>query len=120
MAQQPPQEMPLWTRPRPPWTSRDRPGLRNDWCVLTTSEAWRVIAERLPRGVWVPLKDVYDTVSRHAVLDDRDFAPEAKRRSSAPRWKRTIRNALQRHKAIGDIEWNGEGRFRLPLDSQKD
>lgn len=87
--------------------------MRQDLGMTTSNEVWEAITRLTPRGEWLSLAALYDIVSRDVTLSPEDeLAISAKNRS--PRWKRTTRNALQRHKLMGDIEWDGAGRYRLP------
>lgn len=80
--------------------------------MLKSREAWQAIDGYAPRGEWLPLNDLYDLVREHVSLDDSDLSSISNKRVSA-RWKRTVRNALQRAKADGSVEWDGKGRYRL-------
>jgi hypothetical protein len=81
--------------------------------MLSSEEAWTALAQNAPRGEWLSIADVYAVVQRSVVLHAEDEPPISPTNRS-PRWKRTIRNALQRRKALGQIEWDGAGRYRLP------
>jgi hypothetical protein len=80
--------------------------------MLTSKEAWELVSERAPRGEWMALTAIYDIVERGAQLDAEDRMPLTDRNRS-PRWKRTVRNALQKQKTAHAIEWDGSGRYRL-------
>jgi hypothetical protein len=60
---------------------------------------------------------VYNVVAEHAVVTPADEEPEAAG-SSAPRWKRNVRNFLQAHKDL-EIEWaKDESSYRWALDGE--
>lgn len=80
--------------------------------MLTSKLAWQVIEKHAPRGAWLELADLYGLVTTHVSLDDADLAGVSEKTASA-RWKRTVRNELQRQKARGAIEWDGKGKYRL-------
>lgn len=81
--------------------------------VLTSQQAWDAYAQSAPRGQWLSLSEIYEAVRRNAVISDDDERPMSSANRS-PRWKRTVRNTLQRRKASGDVEWDHAGRYRLP------
>jgi hypothetical protein len=81
--------------------------------MLTSAETWAAIASKAPSGTWLTLADIYDVVRENSTLDPVDES-RMSARSRSPRWKRTVRNVLQRKKQTGAIEWDGAGRYRLP------
>ena len=62
------------------------------------------------RGRIYTLDELYSFVAQHCDLDSEDQQPQAPG-STIPKWKRNVRNVLQRRKNR-DIEWLGGGRYR--------
>jgi hypothetical protein len=58
----------------------------------------------MKRDDWMSLDDIYDLVAQR-IPSTRD--------ELAHRWRRNVRNVLQRRKAARDVEWNGHGAYRL-------
>lgn len=85
----------------------------HDLEMLTSKAVWEVIAGHAPRGEWLTSAQIYSVVEDHGNLDASDRVAVSEK-SASPRWKRTVRNALQRQKQAGGIEWDGKGKFRLP------
>jgi DNA mismatch endonuclease, patch repair protein len=83
-----------------------------DGGMLRSVDVWRILEERAPRNEWIDLSALYEIVSSQIQLDGSDLEPMSGR-SQSPRWKRTVRNALQRKKASGDVAWDGKGRYRF-------
>ena len=81
--------------------------------MTQSPEFWRVIQKTLRKDRWTPLEDLYIAVERTISLDREDFLPQAPG-SSIPKWKRNVRNVLQRRKLRGDIAWDGDAHYRLP------
>jgi len=79
--------------------------------MLNSAAAWEIVLEHAPKGVWLSVRDLYDVVAANVVLDDRDREPVAS--GTSARWNRTVRNALQRHKSAGDVEWERGKGFRF-------
>lgn len=77
--------------------------------VLHSDDIWAILARHLKAGLWTPLSDIYLLVEQRIVLDDEDMQPDS-RGSSSSRWKRNVRNVLQRRKTEGDLDWDGAGR----------
>jgi hypothetical protein len=84
-----------------------------DVLVLTSRQAWEVVEDKAPRGSWLTIGELYALVEANASLDAEDHVAISPTNSS-PRWKRTVRNALQRRKASSDIEWDRVQGYRLP------
>ncbi len=80
--------------------------------MLNSKNAWATLGKGAARGQWLSLDEIYGIVESGARLDDRDRAGISDR-SSSPKWKRTVRNVLQRKKSLGEIESDGHGRYRL-------
>lgn len=81
--------------------------------VLTSQQAWNAYSESAQRGQWLTLSEIYEMVRSKVALDEHDQQPMSASNRS-PYWKRTVRNALQRRKQRGDVEWDRAGRYRLP------
>ena len=64
-----------------------------------------MIQRFLNEGEWRSLAEIYQGITRNLGTsqeqDDR-------------RWRRNVRNVLQRRKAAGDVLWNRAGGYRLP------
>ena len=80
--------------------------------MLRQAEIWSIMRDRLPRGKWISLREIYDLVERHANFDDEDFMPQPN--STTPKWKRNVRNVLQGRKNKGEIRWNHDAGYFLP------
>lgn len=87
--------------------------VRQDTWVLTSRRVWEILIDFAPRDRWLALHEIYDLIDGHVELDDGDRTGVGSGSGSA-RWKRTVRNALQRRKQLADVEWDGKGHFRLP------
>ena len=66
----------------------------------------------LPRGRWVELGEIYRIVESNLSLDREDFEWQSPS-SDIPKWKRNVRNVLQHRKRTGEIEWDGQARYRI-------
>jgi hypothetical protein len=75
-------------------------------------DIWKCLKTKLPRGQWVDLQAIYSVVESHLPLDREDFEPQASN-SDIPKWMRNVRNVLQYRKRTGEVEWDGDGRYRL-------
>jgi hypothetical protein len=60
-------------------------------------EIWEVMKKHMSRGKSYTLKEIYDLVEGHCDLKIADFDPQAPG-SSIPKWKRNVRNVLQKKK----------------------
>jgi hypothetical protein len=77
-------------------------------------ELWRAVQRSLSKSRWTRLSDLYSAVAKAVALDPReDFEPDAPS-SSGERWKRNVRNVLQRRKGLGHVIWDNHARYRLP------
>lgn len=74
---------------------------------------WRAIQKTLPRNRWMSLTELYRGVEARVSLDAEDFLPEAPS-SDTPKWRRNVRNVLQRRKALNQVLWNGNAQYKLP------
>lgn len=75
-------------------------------------EIWECIKNRIPKGEWVALNDIYHLIESTLKLDKEDYEWQSPI-SDIPKWKRNVRNVLQYRKKTGDIEWDGYGKYRL-------
>lgn len=82
--------------------------------MLRSGDAWRIVSEHAPRGQWLRLGELYKLVSEHCELDEADRELVAEKGTST-RWHRAVRNALQRQKRSGELEWDAKAGFRLPV-----
>jgi hypothetical protein len=80
--------------------------------VLHSDEIWDVLRLHMRLGSWIGLAEIYELVQSHADLDTEDFEPAAPGHSDL-RWRRNVRNVLQRMKHTTQLEWDGQGRYRL-------
>lgn len=80
--------------------------------MLKSKAAWQILEERAPRGDWLRLDQIYAIVETGVELEEADRAGISEK-SASPKWKRTVRNVLQRKKSFGKIEWDGSGKFRF-------
>ena len=69
---------------------------------MRQSEIWEVLQVHLGTE-WRHLSEVYEMVGKEVAGED------------AMKWKRNVRNVLQRRRASGEVEWDGKGRYRLAL-----
>ena len=76
-------------------------------------DLWAAISRALPNDRWLPLSQLYARVQSRVQLDAEDFLPSAPG-NDEPKWRRNVRNVLQRQKELGHVEWNGRGAHRLP------
>jgi hypothetical protein len=74
-------------------------------------ELWEIIRQVLRRDRWTTLGELYSYVEGRAHLDREDHVPEAPG-SSVPKWKRNVRNVLQRRRATDEVVWNGAAEYR--------
>jgi hypothetical protein len=80
--------------------------------VKHQDELWAAIRGSLHVDRWISLSELYRRVESTISLDPDDHDPDAPG-SEGARWKRNVRNVLQRRKALGHVEWDGHGRYRL-------
>jgi hypothetical protein len=80
--------------------------------MLHLPDIWDVIREKLSKEKWTSLEEIYRIVERNCNLDDEDLEPQALG-SDIPKWKRNVRNVLQYREKTGEIEWDGEAKYRL-------
>jgi len=81
--------------------------------MIRLPEIWDIVQTRIPRGQWVSLNEIYQTVTQYGNLDDENFEPQSPS-SDLPKWKRNVRNVLQYRKRNGQIKWDGEANYQLP------
>ena len=75
-------------------------------------EIWDCIKNRMPKGQWVALADIYHLVENTLDLDKEDHECQSPS-SDIPKWKRNVRNILQYRKNTGEIEWDRQGNYKL-------
>jgi hypothetical protein len=73
---------------------------------------WDCIVSRLPKGRWIVLGDIYALIESNLNLDNEDYEWQSPS-SEIPKWKRNVRNVLQYRKRTREIEWDGNGSYRL-------
>jgi hypothetical protein len=76
-------------------------------------ELWNALRHSLSGDCWTPLHEIYRLVEIKVSLDHEDFLPAAPG-VDEPKWRRNVRNVLQRQKILGGVLWNGRGSYRLP------
>jgi hypothetical protein len=74
---------------------------------------WDMIRRTLRRGHPISLLSIYEAVEMGIALDAEDQLPEAPH-SHAPKWKRNVRNVLQRKRGTAEVEWLGNSQYQLP------
>lgn len=79
--------------------------------MLHSHEIWNIIQSHMPRGQWISLGNIYDLVERFGNLDAEDLKPQSPT-SDIPKWKRNVRNVLQRKRDI-EIQWDRNAKYRL-------
>jgi hypothetical protein len=80
--------------------------------MLHQPDIWQIIKDNLPNDVWVTLQDICKIIESNVTLDDEDFEPQSPS-SEIPKYKRNIRNVLQYRKRRGEIEWDGDAKYKL-------
>lgn len=80
--------------------------------MLRSPEIWDTIFRSMEMNTWVRLGDIYKLIEKNCKLDPDDFLPQSPG-SNTPKWKRNVRNVLQRRKTKGDINWDGNGKYLL-------
>ncbi|HQO78113.1 MAG TPA: hypothetical protein PLG17_06335 [Thermodesulfobacteriota bacterium] len=80
--------------------------------MIHSKEIWEIMKSNMTPGKWYELSEIYRMIGRKAKLDDEDYEPQAPS-SDIPKWKRNVRNVLQTRKKTGDIEWDGQAKYRL-------
>jgi hypothetical protein len=85
--------------------------------ILSGGEIQRLLQEHMPQGEWMTVPEIYRLVQSHASFTPSDWEPDGPR-STGVRWKRNVRNVLQKHKSDvghgGMFEWNQDARsYRL-------
>jgi len=81
--------------------------------LVTNAETlWTAIQNCLSLRNWTPLQTIYVRVMDSVALDAEDHLPEAPS-SSAPKWKRNVRNVLQRRRSTGEVDWNRAAAYKL-------
>ena len=80
--------------------------------MIRLPEIWDIIRANLNKDRWVSLDEIYRIVEAQGKLDDDDWEPQAPG-SDIPKWERNVRNVLQYRKTTGEIEWDGDARYRL-------
>jgi hypothetical protein len=81
--------------------------------VTHSVELWQVIRRVLPRDRWLPLSELYARIEAEVRLDAEDFEPSSPR-NGEPKWRRNVRNVLQRQKGPGLVLWDRRASYRLP------
>ena len=80
--------------------------------MIRADEIWSVVERHMRRDRWMDLEDIYRLMMTHGHLDREDDDSDAPG-SRSPKWKRNVRNVLQRQKTLGHIDWQRPARYRL-------
>jgi len=82
--------------------------------MIHAQEIWDIIQTKMTRGRWVSRQGIYRIVEEFGNLDTEDFEPQSPI-SNIPKWKRNVRNFLQRRKNK-EIKWDRDrkGMYLLP------
>lgn len=80
--------------------------------MIHSPDIWGCILYKLPKGRWVSLEEIYQLIEQSLSLDDEDSDGQSPS-SDIPKWKRNVRNVLQHRKKVGDIEWDGQGHYKV-------
>jgi len=73
---------------------------------------WNTMKRFYPKGKILTLSEIYKIIEEHIDLDAEDYDPQAPG-SNVPKWKRNVRNVLQKRKASGEIVWLGDGKYEF-------
>ena len=74
------------------------------------SEIRDVIEKNMQQSRVYTLGELYDVVEKKCGLDREDFDPQAPN-SNQPKWKRNVRNVLQKMKGK-NLNWLGNGQYQ--------
>lgn len=76
-----------------------------------SDEIFDAILRFVPHNKWVTVSQIYDFIKPHLHLDQEDFensyGPKVTNKYE-PKWKRNVRNVLQKKKGGGLIVWNSK------------
>lgn len=73
--------------------------------MIRESELWPMLLEVLDDDEWRSLTEIYESIAKNLGPDQIE---------DSTRWKRNVRNVLQRRKASGEVCWDGSGGYMLP------
>lgn len=73
---------------------------------------WNIMKHFCPKGKKITLNEIYEIVASNVSLDIEDFEPQAPG-SNVPKWKRNVRNVLQKRKRSGEVIWLGYGEYEF-------
>lgn len=73
---------------------------------------WSCLKCNLQRNVWIDIQDIYKLVQKNVSLDQEDYIAQSPS-SDIPKWMRNVRNVLQYRKTKGEIDWDGQGKYRI-------
>lgn len=79
--------------------------------MIRSRQISEILSMKLTKGNWISIEQVYGLIEKYANLDSDDFEWQSPT-SSIPKWKRNVRNVLQKRKTK-DIEWDGHAKYRL-------
>lgn len=66
---------------------------------LTSEEIEVILLRHMPRGRWLAVSELYAVVELHGSLSPADWQPDAPGSVTGIRWRRNVRNVLQRRKS---------------------
>ena len=75
-------------------------------------EIWLYLQSTMPSARWISLQEIYDSVNSGMKLDAEDYDWQSPT-SHIPKWKRNVRNVLQYRKKTGELDWDGDAKYRL-------
>lgn len=80
--------------------------------MTSSPEIWDCMINKIPKDQWLALADIYRLIEDNINLDREDFDWQSPS-SDIPKWKRNVRNVLQYRKKTGEIEWDGQGNYKI-------
>jgi len=78
---------------------------------------WTVLKTNLPKGKWFNITDIYATIENNFKDFTTDDLKEVTPTNNEPTWHRNVRNALQIHKKKGEILYDGNANYKLPIST---
>jgi len=78
--------------------------------VIHADEIWEILEYRAPKGQWVELTEIYQIIQEEGKLSEDDWFPSAPE-NTQPKWKRNVRNVLQKQKRDGKVKWKMTGLY---------
>jgi hypothetical protein len=72
--------------------------------MIHSWEIWEIFQLRTSKGKWIKLTELYQIIQTEGRLEEDDWIPSAPG-NREPKWKRNVRNVLQKKKADGKVRW---------------